>query len=261
MAALSRGDTRAANFLFRAAITDPDKLPGKLAESDANINLRIQEMLFDNNGIGDVVYGMTHGTAENFNRMAGDTTLLQRAVKLRLLDNSAGTLDEAIRLTARDLWGDKEVVAGKGWGDQAGLKITVDKGTDPQPLRRGFDALLATTSDALKAALLPTLTDVPFAGGEAQILRGALDNYVDVVSSEGYFTNSGKDRFVFIDPHTGTAVPGPDGEALSFSTEDVLEAGAMADAAGDLMRGEDAEAVHRRGLGNFVEPEGKPYGL
>lgn len=265
MAALSRGDTRAAHYLFRAAITDPGKLPGVVKEgagaiSDASINLEIQNRLFDENSIGDVIYGVTNGTAENFDRMSADATLIQRAVKLRLVDNSAGTLEEAIRMTARDMWGDVDVVAGKGWGDQAGVKITTPKGTDTRPLRRGFDALLATAEDALRADLLPSLVDVPFAGGEAQILRAALDHYVETVAAEGYFTNSGKDRFAFIDPHTGSAVPGPDGEPLTFSTEEVLEAGAVAEAAGTVL-GDDPISVQRRGLGNFREPEGQWDGL
>lgn len=241
MAALSRGDTKAAGFLFRAAVTDPDKLPGKLEESTPNINLAIQELLFDENSIGDVIYGVTNGTAENYERLAADTTLIQRAVKLRLLDNSANSLEEAVRLTAKDMWGDVDVVTGKGWGDQAGLKITVPKGTDTRPLHRGFDALLATAEDAMRADMVRDVADAPTSTGEAQILKASIDNYVEEALAEGYFTNAGNGSFTFIDPYTGTSIDGPDGEPMTFTMEEVLEAGAVAEAASEVLR-EDVDA-------------------
>lgn len=221
MAALVRGDSGSAAYLFRAAMTDATKLPLPSNVTESSIETRIDEMIFDEDEIGDVIYGLSYGTAENLQRVASDRALIESAVRLRLADKSAGNVEDAIRLTVQDMYGDVKVDIG---GNLANVRITLPKDEDPAPLHQGFDTLLPTVGDALMSQMTPALSGATTSTGEAQILAAARDNYVSAVLEEGYFTQSG-DGYVFIDPMTGSYVPGPDGEPLTFTRDQVLQAG------------------------------------
>lgn len=228
-AALERGDQAAASYLFRAAVIDPAKLPGQLPNDikATEVTERIQDMLLDEGQIGDIVYGISDGTAENFDRLRADGVLMERAVKLRLLDGSAATVTQAVEMTARDMFGDRRVVAGRGWGDKADVRITAGKDEDVAPLRRGFDALLGTVGEALQAEINPVIAGAATSTGEAAVMAAVRDNGINRTLADGYFTerNGG---YVFIEPATGSAVTGSDGKPLVFSRLDVLEAAAAA---------------------------------
>lgn len=225
--ALERGDTGAAARLFRAAMVDPDKLPGEIDFSPTEISTRVQEKLLDENQVGDVVYGITDGTAENFATLERDTVLIERAVEMALRTGEASNLEQAIDQVSRDMYGDIRVVTGKSWGGGAGLKITLPAGEDEAPYRDGFNALMLSVGDALEAHLTPGIADAATSDSSAAILVRARDRYVNEAMSEGYFTNSG-DGYVFIDPKTGAYVPTPDGSPLFFTQQQVLEAGMQA---------------------------------
>ena len=61
-------------------------------------------------------------------------------------------------------------------------------------------------------------------------MEKARDLHVSDILENGYFAQSG-DAFVFVDANTGQAVPNPSGTGpLQFKREDVLNAGAAADA-------------------------------
>lgn len=227
MAALVRGDSGSAAYLFRAAMTDASKMPLPANVVENQIEPRIDEMIFDDDQIGDVVYGLTFGTAENLERLAADRALIESAVRLRLADGSAGNLDQAINLTIKDMYGDVKVDVG---GRLAGVKITLPVNEDPAPLHQGFDALLPQVGDAIMQAMTPAMSGAATSDGTAQVLTAARDVHVEAMLSEGYFTNGlDDDEYVFIDPSTGTAVAGPDGTALTFTRDEVLQAGVVAE--------------------------------
>lgn len=230
-AVMMRGtDPGAAERLFMAAMVDPDKMPGKLPETDATINQRIQEMIFDEGEIGDVFYGITNGTSRNFSMARNDGSLFTKSVKLRLLDGSARSLDEAIALTMKDRFGDVQVVTGKSYAGGAGMKITLPRDEAPGQYRMGFDSLLPQVSSGLMNQMTPEIAGVPFTRSEAAILSYGRDQYISDVLSEGYFVNAGDDQFAFIDPFTGAFVPRPDGNGpLLFARDAVRSAGMAAD--------------------------------
>lgn len=231
MAALARGDQAAAYYLFKAAMFDPEKFPGKISETDANIRQRITEKVLDENQVGDVIYGLSDGTANNFQRLEDDGSLMLKAVKLRLVDGSASSLDQAIDMTQRDMFGDVKVVTGKSFGGGAGVKIVMPKDEDESVMLDGFNALLPTVGDAILADLTPSMLGAlpadTRAAGMAQVLTTGRDMRVSTLLSEGYFTAQGDDEYVFIDPTTGQAIPNPGGPGpLIFSRDAVVEAAA-----------------------------------
>lgn len=231
MAALARGDQAAASYLFRAALVDPDKLPRRDSNiKDAQITETINDRLFDENQIGDVIYGLSDGRSDNYIRQAADTALFTNAVKLRLSDGSASNLDDAIAKTQRDMFGDVKVVTGKPNGG-AGVRLVLPSSEDPAPLMSGFSSLLGTVGDAVLANLTPTLVNAAKGTSEAAILQQARDMRVSDILDDGYFVASG-DRFAFIDATTGQAIPDPAGNGdLTFSRDDVIQAGIAAQAA------------------------------
>lgn len=244
--ALARGDQGAANYLFRAALVDPEKL--KVPDSGsggsntpAQIETRIQEMVFDTDQVGDVALGVSDGTADNFTRVAEDMALIKRTVQLRLIDGSATNVDDAVRMAMKDLYGDVKVVTGQGWSNDANVRIVVPSDQNEAPLRNGFDALLPTVGAAITDDLSAALTGLPTSAGEAQIAAAARDNRVQTILDAGYFASSGED-FVFVDGETGQAVPGFNGEPLVFTREQVIAAGVTQEGAAGIRFGMQAVA-------------------
>lgn len=257
MAALARGDQEGAHYLFKAAMFDPEKFPGKISETDANIRQRISDKLLDEGQIGDVIYGLSDGTANNYQRLEDDGSLMLKAVKLRLTDGSASSLDDAIDKTARNMYGDVKVVTGKSFGGGAGVKIVLPKGEDEGLMLDGFNALLPTVGDAILADLTPSMTMAIPTGarsaGMVKVLTTGRDMRVSNLLSEGYFTAQGDDGYVFIDPMTGQAIPSPDGPGpLLFSRDAVVEAasGARARSAADNEQQMQQGVTAGNGLGN-----------
>jgi hypothetical protein len=232
-AALERGDAGASDRLFRAAMLDPAKLPGKLPETATRIDEVIQDTFFEAGQVGDIVYGLTGGRMENFTRFQDDGTLLTNAVKLRLLDGSASSLEQAVQLAGKDVFGDVKAYVGKPWGGGAGVRIALPAGADPAPYQSGFDALLGQVGDALMANLTPAVAGGSTNNSQAEILTQARDDRVAAILEEGYFAPAGSDEFVFVDHDTGQAITNPDGSGglLSWTTEEVKAAGSTAAAA------------------------------
>jgi hypothetical protein len=229
LGALERGDQGAATRLFRASLLDPDKLPGKIGETDANIAQRMQEKLFDEGQVGNVLYGISGGRAENYQRYMDDGTLLTSAVKMRLVDGSAANLDQAIDLAAKDLYGDVRVYSGKPYSGGAGALMVLPADESPEPLRLGFNALLGQVGDALMANLTPLIANAPTSKSEAAIAVQARDGRIADILEEGYFAPSGPNTFVFVDPATGQAIASPAGGGdMEFTRDQVIEAGVVA---------------------------------
>ena len=158
--AMSRGDTGAANRLFRAALVDPAKLPGKAPQTPAAIDQKIQDSLMDENQIGDLYYGLSDGSAENLVRAQRDNKLLNNAVNIRLRNGE--TLDAAVSGAARDLYGDvKPVTAGHA-------QILIPSEQDERAYVEGLEGLLPQVEQILKdtAPVAAAGPDAPFTGIE-----------------------------------------------------------------------------------------------
>lgn len=213
--ALSRGDQGAANRLFRAALIDPSKLPGKAPSTPAEIDEQVQSTLMDENQIGDLYYGLSDGSAENLVRAQRDSKLLNNAVNLRLRNGEE--LSAAVSGAAKDLYGDVKPVLGDGFNVNA--QILLPSNEDEKAVLEGLAGVMPQVERALTDALAVP-DDAPTADSTKAIFEATGKNYIANVLSEGYFRNAG-DGYAFIDPFTGTAVPGPDGKALIFTPDQV----------------------------------------
>ena len=221
MAAMARGDTGAAQTLMRAVLVDPAKLSGVFATSEGENQVKTAlSGIFEEGKIGDIIYGSTDGSSESLDRLAADVPLMTRAAQLRMIDGTAPDLKTAVDLTVKDMFGDVQTVTGQG------VKITLPKGQDPAPMRDGFKALQPQVRDALRADMLGgDMSQFPVESGMRAIIGTGIDNAVDMVMSEGYFTNAGDGQFQFVNPYTGAAIGGPDGQPLIFSADEVLARG------------------------------------
>lgn len=229
VAAMVRGDVGAAQNLMRAVMIDPEKMMGAMPNgiTGTQINGAIQDRIMEAGEIGDVIYGVSSGSIDNLQRVLADTTLIERDVRLHLLDGSAGgDLNKALDLTIRDMYGDVQMVKGEG------VKITLPTGDDPEPLRKGFIGLRSTVSDALKrdmadgmVQILGEQADIR-TSGMSEVVKMGIDNAVRMVLREGYFINAGADQFQYFNPYTGTVVGTPEGEPMIFKRADVVAAGA-----------------------------------
>lgn len=228
MDALARGDDGAAAFLFRAAMIDLKEVPLPDNIRSVDIDASINRLVLDDGQLGDIMYLLSDGTAENFQRAEDDLKLFKNAVHLRLADGTAMTADDAVRMTMKDMWGDVRAITGRGLGDQAAVKITLPVGEDPGPMRRGFDALLAQVGDALSASMTPGLTGASTNDSMAAILATSRDNYVTDATDTGYFANFGRGEYAYVDPRTGAYVPDENGDPLTFTKQEVIFAGQAA---------------------------------
>ncbi len=211
--AAARGDEAAARRLFQAAMVDPSKLPGKSPETPANIDAAVQASLMDVGQIGDVYYGLSDGTAENFVRAQRDQKLIGNAVQLRL--RSGEGLNSAIDAVAKDLYGDVRVSSGN-WSVNA--QILIPQEADEAAILGGLERQLPNVRTALeKSSFIPP--DAPVHDGTRAVIEAARQNYIEEALSEGYFRNA-DEGFVFILPKDGEALEGADGEPLVFMIED-----------------------------------------
>lgn len=207
--ALARGDEGAAQRLFQASMVDPSKLPGQAPHKPAEIEEAIQGQLMGDNQIGDIYYGISDGTAENYLRAQRDSKLLMNAVNVRL--RSGADLEGAVSAAAKDLYGDVQVITGDG---RFNAQILAPAGADPEPILDGLAAQLPDVRAQLTMALAVP-ADAPKADGTKAVLDAAASTYVENVMAEGFFRASG-DGYVFIDPYQGTAVSDATGRPVVF---------------------------------------------
>lgn len=167
--ALSRGDTGAARRLFQAAMIDPSKLPGKSPETPAVIDETVQNTLMDQGQLGDIYYGLTDGTAENFTRAERDTKLISNAVNLRLREGE--DLETAIASVSKDLYGDVQVVEGDG---RVNVQALAPSSVDPQTIVDGLAATMPEVRTAVTAAL-PRISAGPTGTPAGLVEAGNID--------------------------------------------------------------------------------------
>lgn len=246
--AMARGDSGAARRLMQAAMIDVGSLPGKSPESQSNIDAEIQSELMDTGQIGDIYYGLSNGSAENYVRAENDAKLISNAVHLRLRQGES--LTDAVNAAAKDLYGDVKVVK-DGWG--VNVQALVPNDVNAGQFRGGLEAMLPQVREAL--TVIPGVPgDVPVADGSRAVIDAATANYADNVMAEGFFRNSG-DGYVFIDPYVGAAVTGPDGQPLTFTLDEVMSAGqAQSVTQPDRQNMPDAGRPEDRGIG-FLPPQ------
>lgn len=215
--ALSRGDEGAARRLFQAAMLDPSEMPGKLPVKPAEINEAVEGAIMGEGMIGDIYYGLSDGSAENFVRAERDAKLINNAVMLRLRNGE--DINTAVAGVAKDLYGDVQVLSGDG---RVNAQILVPADQDADAIVDGLAALSPAVREAVsRQVAVPA--DAPTADGTKAILDAATSNYVENVMAEGYFRNA-DGGFVFIDPYVGAAVADAKGNPVIFTTEQALAA-------------------------------------
>lgn len=203
MEAAARGDGGASKRLFQAALIDPSKLPGQPPFKPAEIDAEIQAELMDEGQIGDVYYGLSDGSVQNYVRAERDAKLLSNAVNIRVRNGEP--LDSAVKAAAKDLYGDVQAVTAPN------AQIWLPSDQDAGAVLDGLNDALPAVRGALEGAMTPP--DVSAAEGGKAIIDATRSAYIDRVMAEGYFRNT-EDGFVFIDPFLGVAVTDQSGKPL-----------------------------------------------
>jgi hypothetical protein len=208
--ALSRGDSAAADRLFQAAMVDPSKLAGKIPNDikTSDIDQAVQQQIMDQGQIGDIYYGLSSGTAENYTRAQRDSKLINNAVNLRLRNGE--TMDQAIAGVSKDLYGDVQVV------NQGHMQILVPTNQDRGAVITELSAKLPEVETALKQALaLPGPAPAGTPAGQVQAGNIDLAKRPVVKNSDG--TISTVRSMSFEEDGKEILVPtvSPDGKILS----------------------------------------------
>lgn len=210
--ALLRGDQGAATRLFRAAMTDPSKLPGSNPATPEQIAPIVQSELMDDGGIGSIYYGITYGSADNLERAARGSKLLNSAVNLRMRNGES--MYEAVRAAGRDLFGDVAPVVTNH------AELLMPSNIDPAPTLGALSDLRPEVEAALKRSL-EVPADVPASDGTKAIFQATANNQVANILAYGKWRNSG-DGYVFIDPYTGSAVSDLNEQPIIFQIHPVV---------------------------------------
>ncbi|WP_246485685.1 hypothetical protein [Aminobacter carboxidus] len=167
--AMSRGDEGAARRLFMAAMVDPAKLPGLPPANPDAVAVKIQDLLMAQGEVGDVYYGIRHGSAQNFIRAQRDAALISNAVDVRMRNGQS--LDQAIAGVSDDLFGKVRVVSGD---DRVNAEILVREDQDPEAVIND----LAWAKDDVEAALQAALkrpSAVPEGPVTGLVAKGNID--------------------------------------------------------------------------------------
>lgn len=218
--AQARGDTGAARRLFQAGMFDPEKLPGKIVEKDADINATISEIVMEPGGKGDAVYGFSANVVGNEETARRDMEIFGDAVRFRM--RGGASLEDAVELASKDIYGDIEVIEGSFFSGPE-MVVAVPKGTDVNAFRRGANALMPHIRDAANSSISDIPKDAPpeLVGPYKQQrmleelrVEDAIDNGEWRVMEDG---------FAFIDTATGTPISN-NGLPLVFSLDEILEA-------------------------------------
>lgn len=166
--AMARGDAGAAQRLWTAALTDPSKLPGQIpgGYKPADIDAAIQTDIMDQGQIGDIYYGLSGGSADNYLQAQRDSKLLNNAVNLRLRNGEA--LDDAVQGAASDLYGDVKAV------NAGNAQILLPTDADPVPILSGLTGQIPEVEKALKDAV-PAQSAGPVGEFKGMLAAGNID--------------------------------------------------------------------------------------
>jgi len=238
--AMERGDEGAARRLFQAAVINPADLPGKIDATPAEINQEIQDTLMAEGQIGDVYYGLSDGTAQNFVRAERDSKLLSNAVQMRI--RGGETLEQAVVGAGEDLIGKVKAFTAPN------VQILFPADQDATPTVDGLQRLLPRVRQEIGRMFPPKTV-----GAGGAIVDAAANNRADDVLGNGYFRNSG-DGYVFIDTYTGSAIPDENGEPIIFHP---LTVDALSSSVVDPSLAPDANMGIRDALMGGPAPEAK----
>jgi hypothetical protein len=187
-------------------MVDPSKLAGKIPNEikTSDIDLAVQAQIMDQGQVGDIYYGLSSGTAENYTRAQRDSKLINNAVNLRLRNGE--TMDQAIAGVSKDLYGDVQVV------NTGHMQILVPTDQDKGAVITELSSKLPEVETALKNAIaIPQGADPSMKA----IVGAAAANHIPNILANGFFRNSG-DGYVFIDPYTDSAIADESGAPIIF---------------------------------------------
>lgn len=212
--AYARGDQAAADRLMRASIINPKDLPGKIAESEGNIQQAIQDEVMADGEVGDLFYGLSYGQTENLVSAERDGKLLTKAVQLRMAGGE--TKDAAVAGAKKDLYGPVQAVSASS------VDALIPDTADQTAFADGAAALLPQVEAAIMAGIpaLPAATT----GAAKSLIDATISNRVKDVIAQGSFRNA-TGGYAFVDPYTLQAVQGKDGKPITFTLDQILEAG------------------------------------
>ena len=217
----ARGDMGAARRLASAAMADPEKLkaidPKKA--SPQMIDDKIRAAIFEPNTIGDAVYALSAGRAENSKRAKDDAELLRSYVRMEVAGGK--DLDDAVAAGVKDIYGKVKVLS----SNKALLAIPEDEREGP--IEDGLAKLQASVRTALDARIpAAPPANAPAKEREAhrlaklQVERSNID-----LMATGQWRSFGAD-VAFIDSTTGLVVSDVGGKPLVFTMDQVKSAGA-----------------------------------
>lgn len=238
--ALERGDTGAAERLFRAVLTDGDKLPGKSQHTDADINETVQTEIMSSGSIGDAVYGIGAGQTQNDRLAIADATLMSRAVKIELRKNG-DDMAKAIETVKRDIFGPLKVVSSRSGfvtgmvGDAAVAGpyavVAVPEEYDETRILAGLHGIAQERLLVLKNRGIQDppaeVKMTPQEKAQYEIVKQLTAAGLDEMFDDAEWRNNGSDGFILVDPVTGMPVSGADGKAITTTFNDVLKVGSI----------------------------------
>ena len=212
--AYARGDQAAADRLMRASIINPKDLPGKIAESEDKIQQSIQDEIMADGEVGDLFYGLSYGQTENLVSAERDGKLLTKAVQLRMAGGE--TMDAAVAGAKKDLYGPVKAVSADS------VDALIPDTADATTFADGAAALLPQVEAAVLAGAPPMPDGTT--GAAKSLIAATVSNTVKNIVAQGAFRNA-TGGFSFVDPYTLKAVQGKDGKPITFTLDQILEAG------------------------------------
>jgi hypothetical protein len=187
-------------------MVNPKDLAGNIPNNvkPSDIDQAVQAQIMDQGQVGDIYYGLSSGTAENYTRAQRDSKLINNAVNIRLRNGE--TMDQAIAGVSKDLYGDVQVV------NTGHMQILVPTSQDKGAVITELSSKLPEVETALKNAIATPPAANP---SMKAIVDAAAANHIPNILANGFFRNSG-DGYVFIDPYTDSAVADQTGAPIIF---------------------------------------------
>lgn len=211
---IARGDAGAARRLAMAAMMKTDdlgKLPGRLPAgvTPAQIDQAIQDGLMAPGQIGDAVYGIRAGLAENAKRAVDDGKLIRNAAMIDLMQGGSANPTDAVKKVIKDRFGDVKIVS------KTDALFTLPSAEDDGAVLAGLRSIAGSeVRDNLMMRKPPLPANATPEQKRAYdfALRDMERSTEDLLGNGQW--RMGPGGFVFMDKATGGVVAGRDGKPL-----------------------------------------------
>lgn len=255
--AYQRGDVGAARRMFEAAMLKPEDVPGK-GIRDAGFDDALTDAMFGDGTTGQAFYGLEYRDPSSSATAQRDFGLAKTAATLSMVTGMSQT--DAIDQALKDIQGDVVRIDDE-FSDGGGVLGVAPKDTDIDGLKAGMSASMPQVMAAVEALKGQSISSLPAdVGPEARKLFEATHGYQSAnLLTEGVFRPYGE-GWGFYDPYSNAFLPGADGKALMWTTEQLMVAGKTAPKLGPVeQRDPDLFAVDKQpaptGTGMFGAPQ------